>query len=422
MATGSSLSAFDAKEEDHAAPAPYWDWDQNLTCPEVTDQHRAFRKTCRKFFEEEVAPYIDDWEEEGGFPEGLQEKAYEAGVYGASWPREYGGTFPAEEEWDPFFLYIFQDELGRMCAGGLYASLFTLGIGLPPILDQGTKEQKDLWVRDIIKGKKTVSLAITEPYGGSDVANMRTTAVREGDHLIVNGNKTFISGGMHADYFTTGVRTGSNGIGGVSLLLIPRDLPGVTTSRLKTQGWHSSTTTTISFDGVKVPCWNLLGEEGKGFKPIMLNFNNERFGLAVNACRMARCCIEDSVAYAKIRKTFGQPLMAHQVIRHKFAEMLRGTLATHSMVLEVARNMAFAARGAVSYESLAAQMALLKVQATKNMEFCAREASQVLGGRSYLRGGKGVRIERVYREVRVYAIGGGSEEVMLDLASRQSKL
>jgi len=301
----------------------------------------------------------------------------------------------------------------------LSASLLTLGIALPPILRAGTEAQKEKYAREIITGQKTASLAITEPNGGSDVAGMQTTAVRDGDVYVLDGVKTFISGGMKADYFTVAARTGSSGSGGISLFIVHREFPGVTTTRLKTQGWHCSTTTTVAFNGVRVPAANLLGEENKGFKLIMFNFNAERHGMAVGATRMARCCMEDAIRYARIRKTFGRPLISHQVIRHKIMEMARHVLATHCFLTSITR----AIYDNVNMDAVGGQIALAKVQSTRTMEFCAREASQILGGKAYLRGqGPGARIERVYREVRVYAIGGGSEEIMLELATRQAKL
>jgi len=368
--------------------------------------------------ESEVQPNIADWEEEGSFPVELHERAYMAGVYGIGWPSEYGGTAPGNP--DVWHKMILNDELHIACAGGLLASLFTHSISLPPILAIGSPEQKAKYAPDIIHGRKRCSLAITEAGGGSDVASMQTTAVRDGDAYVLDGVKMFISGGMNADYFTVGARTGSKGHGGISLFMVHKDFAGVATTRVKTQGWQCSTTTTVAFDKVRVPVQNRLGAENAGFLPIMLNFNSERFGMAVGACRMARCCLEDAVRYARVRKTFGRPLVAHQVIRHKLAEMARHVLATHGMISTIATAMH---SGESDMGRAGGQLALAKVQATRTLELCAREASQVLGGRAYLRGaGPGNRIERCYREVRVFAIGGGSEEIMLELASRQAKL
>mmetsp|Transcript_64794 Transcript_64794/g.167246 ORF Transcript_64794/g.167246 Transcript_64794/m.167246 type:complete len:414 (+) Transcript_64794:73-1314(+) len=413
MAASSAIKA--STDSDANRDAWFWDWDADVAG--VSPSHAELQRTVRKFVDEDLAPNIGDWEEQGGFPKDLHQRAYAAGVYGFGWPLEYGGTPPADP--DIWHKFILNDELAILCAGGLPASLFTHGISLPPILALGSPEQKDRYAPDIIAGRKTASLAITEPGGGSDVANMHTTAVRDGDEYVLDGVKTFISGGMNADYFTVAARTGGKGLAGISLFMVHMELPGVTTTRLKTQGWLCSTTTTVAFNAVRVPAGNLLGAENFGFMPIMLNFNSERYGMAVGACRMARCCLEDAIRYARVRKTFGRPLIGHQVIRHKIAEMARHVLATHGLMATITR----ALDGGADMGRTSGQLALAKVQATKSLEFCAREASQVLGGKAYLRGGgPGGRIERCYREVRVFAIGGGSEEIMLELATRQAKL
>jgi len=293
------------------------------------------------------------------------------------------------------------------------------GIGLPPVLLFGSEYLKEKVARDCVTGKKLTALAVTEPWAGSDVANIQTTARREGDYYIVNGQKKFITGGLKASFFTTAVRTGSEGMEGISLLLLEKEMPGITIRRLKTQGWWPSTTTHIIFEDVKVPVQNLIGKENEGFKYIMYNFNNERLsGIAV-ANRSARVCLEEAIRYARNRKTFGKRLIDHQVIRHKIAEMVRGIESTQAMV----ENICFQLSNENSnLRLLGGLIALLKVQASKNMELCAREASQILGGASYLRTGPGEKVERIYREVRVMAIGGGSEEILNDLAMRMAKL
>lgn len=391
----------------------FWDWDAKLAAK--SQAHADFQKLMRHFIDTEILPHIADWEEAGDYPEELTAKAYAAGIYAHGLPKEYGGTGDVMDAWSRF---IFNDELGRVCAGGLWASWLTHGISLPPILALGDEKQKQLYAKDIITGRKRCSLAITEPGFGSDVANMATSAVREKDVFVVNGQKTFISGGMHADYFTTGVRTGLAGTGGISLLMIHRDTPGVQTTRLKTQGWNVSTTTLIAFNDARVPVENLLGTENQGFLAIMLNFNNERMSMAVGACRMSRCCLEDAIRYARIRKVFGKPLIQQQVIRHKMMDMARVVMATHGLIASIAEDM-----DGDDHNRIAGRVALAKVQASRTLDFCSREASQILGGRSYLRGNHiGGRIERCWREVRVFAIGGGSEEIMLELGSRMAKL
>ena len=350
-------------------------------------------------------PYVDEWEEAGEFPRDLYRKAAAIGLLGLRYPEEYGGT-PVN---DPIYSIVTAEELARTGAGGINASLMVHGIGLPPVLAIGSKEMKARVAPQVLAGEKIHALCITEPSGGSDVANLKTRAHRDGDHFVVNGSKMFITGGMRADYYTVAVRTGGEGRKGVSLLLLERDMPGFTRTPLKKQGWWSSDTAALYFDDVRVPVENLIGEENKGFIGIMLNFNNERIGLASSANAYARVCFEDALAWARERRTFGQRLADHQVIRHKFAEMARMIAATQAYLEQCVVRVQ-------DGETPVADLSLLKVQATLTMEYCAREAMQIMGGAGYMRGS---RVERLYREVRVNAIGGGSEEIMRDLAARQ---
>ena len=262
----------------------------------------------------------------------------------------------------------------------------------------------------VLAGTKRISLGITEPGGGSDVANIQTTAKRKGDDYIVNGSKTFITGGMNANWTATAVRTGGEGSHGVSMLLIPMDAEGVSRTPLqRKQGWWCSDTATMYFENVKVPAGNLIGQENQGFQVIMNNFNAERMMLCVAMEASARVCLEEAVKWAQERKTFGKRLADHQVIRHKITDMKQRINACQACINHCSREIA-------EGKPNPGDIAMLKVQCSQTMEFCAREASQILGGASYLRDN---RVERIYREVRVNAIGGGSEEIMRDLASRQ---
>jgi len=394
---------------------PYWY--RIFQSPYYTDSHRAFRARIRAFVDKEVLPFVHEWDEAGTYPPELHQKAYEAGVYSAMWPKEYGGTPP--DQVDAFHDLILIDELSRCGSGGmLWACFFTFGIALPPVLTTGSQYVKDLCARDVITGKKIMALAVTEPTAGSDVANLSTTAERDGDFYVVNGLKKFISGGMKADWFTVAVRTGGPGMRGVSLLLVDANSPGIRRTRMKTQGWWISTTTLIAFDNVRVPANQLIGEENKGFAAVMSNFNHERFVFAAMSNRYARVCLESAIKYARTRKTFGKRLIDHQVLRHKVAEMARFIESTHAMLEQVAYQM----KVGIPDKTCSGMIALTKVQATKTLDFCARESSQIIGGASCVRGGPGEKVERLYREVRANAIAGGSEEVLMDLAMRQAKL
>jgi len=283
----------------------------------------------------------------------------------------------------------------------------------------GSEELKDKVADDCLRGKKFICLAISEPEAGSDVAGIHTTARREGDYYIVNGSKKWITNGIFADYFTTAVRTGGKGGGGLSLLLIEKSFPGVSTRKMKCTGVWPSGTTYVSFDDVKVPVKNLIGTENEGFKYIMYNFNHERWSLVIQATRLSRVLYEESFKYALKRKTFGVRLVDHQMIRGKFADMLRQIEATQAWAELVTYQMTTMDKKQQN-QILGGAIALLKTQSTKTLEYCAREAAQIFGGASYVRGGVGEKVERLYREVRAYSIPGGSEEIMMDFGVRQA--
>ena len=376
-------------------------------------EHEQFRQTVRAFVAREITPFINEWDEAEEFPRALYRQAAELGLLGIGYPEEYGGT-PA----DGFYSLIVSDELARAGSGGLLASLLSHSIAAPPILAVGNAELKARVLPEILAGKKIAALAITEPSGGSDVASLKTTARREGECFIVNGEKTFITSGIRADYFTVAVRTNpaDKSASGVSLLLIERDTPGFTRTPLKKMGWWCSDTAHLHFDHCRVPVANLIGAENQGFRAIMLNFNSERLGLAAQAYGLAKVCFEDALAWARERKTFGAPLVERQVIRHKLVDMamkLEATRATlEDLTYRVEHNIG-------TPNQLVAQTSMLKNFATQTLQLCADQAVQILGGMGYIRES---RVERIYREVKVLMIGGGAEEIMKDLAAKQLKL
>ena len=380
------------------------DW--RARSPFYGETHEALAQSVRRFVEREVAPHIDRWEAEGELPRELHKKAAEAGILGLRYPEEYGGH---SDGFDIFHGLTQTEELAAVGAGGLGASLMTHGIGLPPILAMGSEEMKQRVAPAVLAGDKIIALGITEPSGGSDVASLKTRAELVGDHYVVNGSKMFITSGMRADWLTCAVRTGGAGAAGISLLLIDMDAPGVSRTRLDKMGWRCSDTAVIFFEDVKVPVANLIGPENGGFIGIMRNFNSERLGMAMGCCAYARVCLKEAAEWAQNRETFGKALVKHQSIRIKLADMARQIDATQAWVDLCAWQMQ-------EGRELPADFAMLKVQATRTLEAVAREAAQILGGASYITGSK---VERIYREVRVNAIGGGSEEIMLDLAGRQ---
>ncbi len=378
-----------------------------LPNPNLRPEHEAWRTQLRRFIDAEIMPHAGDWDEAGHIPIELWPKAAAVGLLGLGYPEEFGGISEGIDSWHG---WIANEELARIGVGGIPASLMVHGIGLPPVLNWGSTALKEMVAPPVLAGEKHIALGITEPGGGSDVAQLTTRAIREGDHYIVSGSKTYITGGMRANWVSTAVRTGGEGARGVSMLLIPTDAEGFSSTPLpRKQGWWASDTATLHFDQVRVPASYLIGEENQGFLVIMTNFNSERMAMAAGMEASARVCLEEAVEWARQRRTFGKRLADHQVIRHKIAAMKQKINATQAYIR-------------CCYESIEAgtanpgDIALLKVQASETLEFCAREAMQILGGIGFMREH---RVERIYREVRVNAIGGGSEEIMRDLAARQ---
>lgn len=382
--------------------------------PALTAEHEAFRETVRRFVAREILPHAAAWDEAGEFPRELYRKAAAAGLFGLGFPEAFGGAGTTGEApgADYFFRISSAEEFAQAGVGGLSASLFSHTIGAPPIAAVGSEELKRRVLPAILSGEKISALAITEPTGGSDVASLRTTARRDGGEYVVEGEKAFITSGMRADYYTVAVRTGGPGAAGVSLLLIERDRPGFTRTKLEKMGWWCSDTALLRFDRVRVPAANLVGGENEGFRAIMRNFNSERLSMAAGAVGFAQACLEDALAWARERKTFGGPLIGHQVIRHKLVDMQARIHAARALLYDTAWKLSRQPRE----PQWIAQLAMLKNLATDTMQHCADAAVQTLGGAGFIRGS---RAERIYREAKVMQIGGGSTEIMKDLAARQ---
>jgi acyl-CoA dehydrogenase len=374
-------------------------------------EHLALREGLRRFVAREIAPHVADWDEAGSFPRELYTQAADVGLLGLGFPEEYGGI-PAV---DAFHRLIASLELAQAGSGGVVASLMSHTIGAPPVVALGSEALKQRVLPEVLAGRRIAALAITEPSGGSDVAALRTTAVRDGDHYVVSGEKTFITSGMRADYLTVAVRTdpSAGGARGLSLLLVEGNTPGLTRRPLAKMGWWASDTAHLHFDGCRVPAANLLGPEGAGFRAVMQNFNAERFSMAAGAVGFAWACYQEALGWARERRTFGQRLADHQVVRHRLVDMLASIESARALLEETAWRID---RSPPGEAALVASICMLKNVATRCMQFCADAAVQTLGGMGYMRG---TRSERIYREVKVNMIGGGAEEIMKDLAARQ---
>lgn len=370
-----------------------------------TEEHAQLRKQIRRFAAAEIEPHAAEWDEAEEFPRELYKKAAEAGLLGLSYPEELGGA-------GGNFTHGLVAGEEMILAGksvGTTVGLGTHGIALPPIVRLGTPEQKERFVRPVLAGKMIAALAITEPAAGSDVASLRTRAVRDGDHYIVNGSKTFISSGCRADFVTTAVRTGGPQHGGISFLVIERGTPGFTVSRkLHKTGWWASDTAELTFEDCRVPVANLIGEENQGFIAIMMNFVTERLGIAGQCVAIAELAYREAKKYAREREAFGRPLTGFQVTRHKLADMSTRIAAGRALTGEcVMRHM-----NGEEANLLAAQA---KNAATDMCSWVCDQAVQIHGGYGYMRE---YVVERLYRDARLYPIGGGTREIMNEIIAK----
>ena len=380
-----------------------------MKSPFETEERQAFRNTVIDFVEREIRPFVDGWDEAGETPWELHRKAGALGVFGFGIEERYGGL----DFDDAFMRVIYAEEISKCGATGVPSDLGARSISVGPIHVLGSEGIKLRVLPPVLSGEKGSALAITEPSGGSDVANLKTTAVREGADYILNGSKTFITGGMRSDFFVVAARTGGEGLTGISLFLVDAGIPGFSRQPIQRKmGWWCSDTATLFFDDCRVSASCLLGPEGRGFIAIMKNFNYERFFMATQCLGMMKACLEDSIDWARERRTFGKRLIEHQVIRHKIADMSARIDALDALIYQIAWLVN-------EGDMPVAEICKAKFFATKSLEFCASEAMQILGGAGFLRGN---RIERTYREVKVMAIGGGSEEILRDLAVRQMGL
>ncbi len=370
-----------------------------------TDEHRALREQARRFADAEIAPNAHTWEEANEFPRELYRLAGKAGFLGVGYPEEVGG-----DGGDLSHALCAAEEI--VLAGksvGTCVGLGSHGIALPPIVRFGNDDQKERFVRPTLAGEKIAALAITEPGGGSDVAAVQTKAVRDGDHYVVSGAKTFITSGCRADFITTAVRTGGEGHGGLSMLVIESDTPGFSVSgKLDKTGWWASDTAELAFQDCRVPAGNLIGQENTGFLMIMTNFVTERLSIAGQCVAIAELAYRESVAYARQRQAFGKNLSGFQVIRHKLADMATQIAAARALTGECITRY-------LKGEETPSLAAMAKNAATDMCSAVCDQAVQIHGGYGYMRE---YVVERLYRDARLYPIGGGTREIMNEIISK----
>lgn len=374
--------------------------------PFLTAKHQAWRQQLRSFVDKEIERNLNAWDAAGTFPDSLYTKAAAAGILGMGFPVDLGGT---GTDIDLYHRIIFAEELYRLGSGVVFADLATHWIGLPPVIALGDASFRESVARPVLSGERQIAFAVTEPSGGSDVGGFTTTAERDGDCYVVNGAKTLISGAMRADFLLVAARTGGPGVGGLSLLLIDAHSPGVSRGPVPGLAWYNANNGWLRFDNVRVPLENLIGEENRGFAGLANQFNIERFSGISATLAMARTAVAEAIAWGRERHTFGKRLVDHQVIRHKIIDMIQRINTSYAYLDVLVWRFE-------NGEVPVADLAMLKIQATTTLEYCARECLQVLGGRAYT--GEN-RVERIYREARTFVIGGGAEEVLRDLAGRQ---
>jgi acyl-CoA dehydrogenase len=370
------------------------------------EEHAAIRQTMRRFAQAQIAPNSAEWEEAEEFPIELYQTACAAGIAGVGYPESVGG-----QGGDLSHVLVASDEMviaGRSV--GVVVGLGSHGIALPPVVRFGTPEQHARFVRPCLADGKIAALAITEPGGGSDVANLATRAVRDGDHYVVTGAKTFITSGTRADFVTCAVRTGGTGHGGISLLVIEKGSFSVS-KKLRKTGWWASDTAELHFDGCRVPVANRIGPENGAFPMIMTNFAGERLMLAGQCVAIAELAYREAIAYARERQAFGKPLTGFQVTRHKLADMASRLAAARALTGEAMMRV-LQPGGDMKSAGLAA---MAKNVATDMCSFVCDQAVQIHGGYGYMRE---TLVERLYRDARLYPIGGGTREIMNEVIAK----
>ncbi len=373
-----------------------------------SEEHRLFRESVRKYVQRSLAPHAEEWEEKQTFPRRVFEELGELGFLGVRHPEAYGGS-----GLDYWFTVILCEELVHSGMLGVAVDVMVqCEFAMGAISESGTEEQKQQFLKPAIAGRRLAALGITEPGAGSDVAGINTRAVRRGDKYVVNGSKTFISNGTRADFVTLAVRTGESGHRGISLLIFPTDIPGFEARPLKKTGCHTSHTAEMFFEDCRVPCSNLLGNEGEGFRQIIRHFQGERLVLACFANAMMQQAVDLALAYGKQRSVFGRPVTVHQVWKHRLADVLTR--------LEASRQLTYHACDLlVRGEPAENAVSMAKLFATESVRPVVNECYQVFGGNAYM---EETPIARIYRDVGAMTIGAGTSEIMREIIAREHRI
>ena len=371
-----------------------------------TEEHELFRQSLRDFLQKEVVPHVDEWEEKGKIDPSIWTKMGEMGFLGISYPEEYGGM-----DLDFFYTVILLEELQRINSGGFAAAIWAhVYLAMTHLNAEASHELKQEYLTKSITGEKVGCLCITEPFGGSDVAGMKTTAVDKGDHYVINGSKTFITNGVYADYLIVAAKTNPDAKGkGISIFLVDRHLyDGISANKLNKLGWRASDTAELAFDNLKVPKENLLGEENKGFSYIMQHFALERLIMGINAHARAEFAIEYAIQYMHDREAFGKKLTQFQALRHKLADMASEV----EMCKQFNYNVGFRLDKG---EYVVKEATMSKLNSTKIADQVIYDCLQLLGGYGYI---EDYPLARMLRDSRLGPIGGGTSEILREIISK----
>lgn len=370
-----------------------------------TEEHEAFRQSFRDFLQKEVVPHIDKWEKEGTVERFIWKKFGEMGYFGLNQPEEYGGL-----GLDLFYTVIFLEELQKINSGGFAANMWAHAyLAMTHVNKEGDDRIKNEYLTPSIEGDKIGCLCITEPFGGSDVAGMRTTAIKKGDSYVINGSKTFITNGVYSDYLVVAAKTNPDDKHkGMSIFIVDRDTPGISSTKLDKLGWRASDTAEIAFDNVVIPAENLMGEEGKGFPYIMQHFALERLVMGINAHARAEYAVDYVVQYMSEREAFGKTLDKFQALRHKVAEMASRVDMCREYNYSIAKRL-----NDGIYVVKEASMS--KLLSTKMADEVIYDALQLLGGYGYM---EEYPIARLLRDSRLGPIGGGTSEILKEIIAK----
>lgn len=370
-----------------------------------TEEHHQFRQGFRDFLQKEVVPHIEKWEKEGKIERFIWKKFGEMGYFGLKQPEAYGGL-----DLDLFFTVIFLEELQRVHSGGFAAAMWAHQyLAMTHLKAEASEEIKQKYLTASISGDMIGSLAITEPFGGSDVAGMRSTAIKEGDSYVINGSKTFITNGVYCDYIIVAAKTQPElGPKGISIFLVDRNAPGVSASKLDKLGWRASDTAELAFDNVRIPASNLMGEEGKGFFYIMQHFALERLVMGINAHARAEYAIEYALQYMSERKAFGKEINQFQVLRHKIAQ--------RSADVEIIKTFNYYTTKRLDMgEYVVKEASMSKLNATRIADEVIYDCLQMLGGYGYM---EEYPMARMLRDSRLGPIGGGTSEILCEIIAK----